>query len=636
MKSTLLAFFLVLVSAASVQAQAEYFVDPTAGSDGGAGSQAAPFKSLTFALTQTVAGDSVSLRSGTYAAPVETFPILLLNGVDVGVFQDETPVFDAGGTGTLFRLSENVTSTTTLSGIDLSDCTVGVQIPAGTSVDGFVIQQCNFSGFADSVVGANDGYGVHALLSSGGLNEDLTVDSCTFAGVSARDAISIQLSNGTIMNAGGVLANTSSGGVDRSLYLLADEASTVAGTYNVHDNVFAGYVEAGIFFHAKGGGGNPLQVSTINCQANGNFLTGAGALENGFQLRAEHNIVGQGGVVSPWICYSRITGNRVNVLCETINGGGHTADILADFYGNRIENATRAGVELTTLIPTAGNDNNDPNFGPGHTGRASCLNTFSGNSSDFRLGPGVINTIMVRFNFFPDGPPSATGGVPDTAGTLTDTINGAFASSIAPNAATQVQLNAAADSAFVDYDGDASTGQITVVVDGTQLDQADITELALGAGLLLQLPALAAGNKTVTVTNPGGQTGTFTLNVTTPGASSTDEAGNDCFVATAAHGDYGSREVVALRRFRDQYLKANPVGQRFVDWYYDNGPSGAAFLLEHEWARKSARVALVGPVTVADAITSWNPGQRFAAGVLLLGFLFRLVWRPRNVVVTSS
>ncbi|MCP4092544.1 MAG: DUF1565 domain-containing protein [Planctomycetes bacterium] len=631
MKSTLLVFLLVLCGAASAQAQTEFFVDPASGSDGSAGTQGAPFKTLTFALTQTSAGDSVTLRAGTYSAVNETFPILLLNGVDVDIFQSETPVFDGGGSGTLFRLSENVSTVTTLRGVDITDCNVGVEIPAGTAVDGFVIQQCNFSGFADSAPGANDGYGVLAMLSSGGLTEDFTVDQCTFAGNTARDAISIQLSNATIMNAGGVLANTSSGGVDRTLYLLADEASTVAGTYNVHDNVFAGYSEAGIYFHAKGGGGNPLLVSTINCQANGNFLTGAGGTENGFQLRAEHNVVGQGGVVSPWICYSRVTGNQVNVLCETINGSGHTADILADFYGNRLENATRAGVELTTLVPTAGNDNNDPDFGPGHTGRASCLNTFTGNVQDFRIGAGVINTINARFNFFADGPPTATGGVPDTAGTLTNTINGSFASSVPPNAAAQVQLNAAADSAFVDYDGSATTGQIEVVVDGTQLDQADITEMALGAGLLLQLPALTAGNKTVTVTNHGGQTGTFTLNVTASGSGGgASEGGNDCFVATAAHGDYGSHEVVALRRFRDQYLKSNSVGQSFVDWYYDNGPTGAAFLLEHEWARKSARVALAGPAAVADAITSWNPGQRFAAAILLLGFMFRLVWRPRN------
>jgi hypothetical protein len=630
MKSTLLAFLFVSLSAASVQAQTDYFVDPATGSNAAAGTEVAPFKSLTFALTQTVSGDSVTLRAGTYSAPSETFPILLINGVAVGAFEAETPVFDGGGLGTVFRLSENVTATTLLRGLDIADCTVGVKIPATTGVRGFVIQDCNFSGFADSAPGANDGYGVLAMLSSGSLTEDFTVDGCTFAGNGARDAISIQLSNGTIMNGGSVLANSSSGGVDRGLYLLADGASTVASTYSVSENVFAGYSEAGIFFHAKGGGGNPLLLSTINCLANANSLTGAGGLENGYQLRAEHHVVGQGGVVSPWIRYSHVSANRVNVMCETINGGGHTADILADFYGNTIELATRAGVEMTTLIPTASNDNNDPDFGPGHTGRFAGLNTFSGNTSDFRIGPGVINIIMARFNFFPTGPPAATGGVPDTAGTLTDIIHGAFASSVAPDEATQVQLNAAADAGFVDYDGSGLVGQIVVVVDGTQLDQADISEMALGAGLLLQLPALTAGNKTVTVTNPGGQTGSFTLNVSTPGAGGGSEAGNDCFVATAAHGDYGSREVVALRRFRDQYLKANPVGQSFVDWYYENGPTGAAFLLEHEWARKSARVALAGPVTVADAITNWNPGQRFAASILLLGFLFRLIWRPRN------
>ncbi|MDA0666819.1 MAG: hypothetical protein O3A50_03470 [Planctomycetota bacterium] len=143
---------------------------------------------------------------------------------------------------------------------------------------------------------------------------------------------------------------------------------------------------------------------------------------------------------------------------------------------------------------------------------------------------------------------------------------------------------------------------------------------------MLQLPALTAGNRDLVVTNPGGQTGSFNLRISAP---SLDDLGsdNDCFVATAAHGNYKSHEVFALRRFRDQYLKATPAGNQCVDWYYEQGPKGAAFLLEHEWARKGARAALVLPVAVADGITQWNPGQRFAFGVLLLGFLLRLTRR---------
>jgi len=456
----------------------------------------------------------------------------------------------------------------------------------------------------------------------------LTIDRCSFVGAigGARAGIAIEVNSTTTLAEGGFLANTSTGGVDRSIWLLVTNGASVSSTFGINDNDFSGYGEAGIYLHALGSGAL-LSTATISCKSNGNFLTGTGATENGYHFRAEHGVLNQGAVVSPWILYGRITGNNVNVFCETVNNGASEVDIAPDFYGNRIENAIRAGVELTTLVPVGGNDNNDPDFGPGHTGRYAGLNTFVGNATDFRIGAGVTNSILARFNFFPAGASSQVGGVPDTFGIMSETIVGAFASSVLPDEESEVQLNASSSSGFVDYSGSASVGQITVTVDGTDLDQADIEELALGGGLMLQLPALEAGSIPVEVTNPGGQTGSFTLNVTAGGSGSDDGGGNDCFVATAAHGNYRSNEVIALRRFRDQYLKASPAGRSFVDWYYDNGPTAAAFLLENEWARKSSRVALAVPVAVANGLTSWNPGQRFAFAVVMLGLVFRLTRR---------
>jgi len=625
MKMLLRALLLVSALAAPLSAQTTYFVDPGSGSDAADGSQGTPFESLTHALGVAVAGDSISLRNGTYSTD-ETFPILLKNRVNISAFQSEVPTFDGGGAGTLFQVSQDITALTIFEGADLTACTVGIEIPTGTGIEGFLVRDCNFNNFADSGGGADDGFGILATLDSGGTSENFSVEDCTFAGNSARDGIALILDDGTILSSGALEGNTSSGGVDRAISILARGGSTVAETYDVHDNVFAGYAEAGIFFHALGSGGNPTSTSAVRCQSNGNFLTGAGGTEKGYHLKAEHGPLNESAVVSSWICFGRYTGNDVNIYCETINDGADTADILADFYGNRIENAGRAGVELVVTVPAAGNANNDPNFGPGHAGKIACINTFAGNTLDFRLGAGVTNTISAQFNFFPDGAPSSNGGSVDTTGIMGETLEGTFEASISPDTPGQVRLNASSGSAFVDYDGDTPTGQITVEVDGSALDQEDISALAAGAGLLLQLPALSVGAKTVTVTNPGGQTGTFTLNVLAAAIADAAE-GNDCFVATAAHGDYGSHEVYALRRFRDQYLKTNTAGLAFVDWYYDHGPSGAAFLLEHEWARKGARAALTLPVLVADGITNWNPGQRFAFAVLLLGLGFRIVRR---------
>ena len=626
MKHHLLSLVLLLVCAGSLSAQETYYVDPGSGNDGDDGSQGTPFQTLGHALTTAVAGDAVTLRGGTYSGILETFPIQLKDRVEVSAFQAEEPIFDAGGGGTLFQVGEDITGATLLRGVTLTGCTVGIEIPTGTGVDGLTIQECDFNNFADSAPGANDGFGILAVLDTGGISEFLAVDGCTFAGNSARDAIAVQVLANTVLDGGGILDNTSSGGVDRTVSVLARSGATVDESFGIHRNIFSGYLEAGIFLHAFGSGGNPSSVARILSTSNANFLSGDGLVENGYHLRAEHGLVGEGAVVSPWICFGRITGNNVNVLCETVNGGGDRADIEADFYANRIENAGRAGVEMTGTVPSAGNANNDPNFGPGHSGRFACINTFSGNGSDLRFGLGLTGTISAQFNFFPDGAPSQFGGTADVNGIMNETLTGSFASSVLPAVATQVQLDAGAGSAFVDYDDVGSVGQVTVTLDGTDLAQADISALPLGAGLVLQLPAQTAGVKTVVVTNPGGQSGSFTLSVSAPSLGDV-LADNDCFVATAAHGDYAAHEVYALRRFRDQYLKTNPAGKAFVTWYYENGPTGAAFLLEHEWARMGARGALILPVLVADGITSWNPGQRFAFGVLLLGMVFRLTRR---------
>ncbi|MEO0408926.1 MAG: DUF1565 domain-containing protein [Cyanobacteria bacterium P01_A01_bin.135] len=55
------------------------YVDPARGSDRGSGSQAAPFRSITHALTQLSPQGTLRLAAGTYSA--ETFPIRLPKGV---------------------------------------------------------------------------------------------------------------------------------------------------------------------------------------------------------------------------------------------------------------------------------------------------------------------------------------------------------------------------------------------------------------------------------------------------------------------------------------------------------------------------------------------------------------------------
>jgi len=212
---------------------------------------------------------------------------------------------------------------------------------------------------------------------------------------------------------------------------------------------------------------------------------------------------------------------------------------------------------------------------------------------------------------------------------MSETLTGSFGGTFTADTAGDITLTAGAGSAFVDYSDSGNIGQVTVTVAGAALDQADIEVAELGASLLLSLPSLTSGNKTVVVTNPGGQEGTYTLTVGSGataggGASSTGEG---CFVATAAYGEEDAFEVLTLRRFRDHYLRRNPAGREFISWYYREGPKGADWLREHDTARQATRIALMPVAVAANGLTTWNPGQRFGVVMLLLGASFALLRR---------
>jgi len=71
-----------------------------------------------------------------------------------------------------------------------------------------------------------------------------------------------------------------------------------------------------------------------------------------------------------------------------------------------------------------------------------------------------------------------------------------------------------------------------------------------------------------------------------------------CFIATAAYGSELAGEVATLRRFRDERLLKNPLGQAAVASYYALSPGLSAVLADSEPLRALARAAL-GPVARA-------------------------------------
>jgi hypothetical protein len=62
--------------------QANWYVSSTTGSDGGAGSAASPFRSITYACSQASSGQTIQVLPGTYDIPNgEVFPIVVPAGV---------------------------------------------------------------------------------------------------------------------------------------------------------------------------------------------------------------------------------------------------------------------------------------------------------------------------------------------------------------------------------------------------------------------------------------------------------------------------------------------------------------------------------------------------------------------------
>ena len=66
-----------------------------------------------------------------------------------------------------------------------------------------------------------------------------------------------------------------------------------------------------------------------------------------------------------------------------------------------------------------------------------------------------------------------------------------------------------------------------------------------------------------------------------------------CFIATAAYGSPIDPHVKILRKFRDNYLTTNNLGQKFVRFYYTYSPFIANQISNHESLKAITRVGLL-------------------------------------------
>ncbi len=99
-----------------------------------------------------------------------------------------------------------------------------------------------------------------------------------------------------------------------------------------------------------------------------------------------------------------------------------------------------------------------------------------------------------------------------------------------------------------------------------------------------------------------------------------------CFIATAAYGSYLDDHVIVLRRFRDNVLMTNELGQMLVHFYYQTSPPIADFIRQHTVLRTMTRWALTPLVYGAMY-------PLVAVAILILGMM--LLIRRRKQRLTS-
>lgn len=79
-----------------------------------------------------------------------------------------------------------------------------------------------------------------------------------------------------------------------------------------------------------------------------------------------------------------------------------------------------------------------------------------------------------------------------------------------------------------------------------------------------------------------------------------------CFIATAAYGSAMDSRIGILRKFRDNFLVNNRIGQKFINFYYSNSPDWAAKIKESETKKRIVRILLWPIVFVVDQINQLN------------------------------
>jgi hypothetical protein len=104
-----------------------------------------------------------------------------------------------------------------------------------------------------------------------------------------------------------------------------------------------------------------------------------------------------------------------------------------------------------------------------------------------------------------------------------------------------------------------------------------------------------------------------------------------CFIATVTYDTPIAEEIQILRDFRDEYLLTSPLGQRFVNLYYQVSPPIAEFITDHPSLKPIVRAGLVPVVAVSAVVVNTTATEKAVTlGVLVLLSAGVAIWVTRR------
>lgn len=650
---------LLLCAATAAGQQDTFFVDPVNGSDANTGTANDPFQSIThvLGLGSLDAGDTIFLGSGVYNATngidgsgnqLETFPLTIPDGVTI---EGESLISPAqidgattmGNVPTLLELGESVTQLTELVDIEFENCGTVFFSDAANSVAALRFDNCGFTNYGN--------YGINLELAGGRVDDAVFVQGCDFDTTSGT-GVRLVVSDNTTLDDGAIEDCTFSGGLSAVL-LETGLLGTIEDEFQVARNTIEEFSVVAIQLNAQTGS------AQISATVRGNVIAGDnnnGTTETGISLLCGNTLgAGSPSVIDALISYNDVSQANVNLRLETASTLAGASRIESVFAGNLIRNGTDYAVRFFSAIDDGGMT---PDFGGKVGGSPNAgRNTFdfeaTGNDPEIGLDPDgdISGPIAMAFNFWPSGlnPQQRTNlfsqavNYPTFSPILDNTLIGSLSRAVIQPNDPEVLTISLTNGRFVVHVDENFLPDVEAVIgsfgqykkfeitgpDGTiVIDPADLQVVAInGTEISFSVPGLSEGNYNIQFTNPGfQQLVTIGLRVASGGGGGGD-GGGGCVVATAAHGDYHAPEVRILRGFRDQYLLPHAPGRALVRGYYEHGEPLAVWIAERPWARKATRAALSVPTAFAWTLTEWNLGQRFLAGVLLLGASFWLLRR---------